>query len=198
MKILLNSIFILGLLVSCNENEVKLQEQINEAGFSKDSVVKYDAGRIEQIDYYEEDKLTHEKLFNNSGNHFQTNFYSDSIEGFSYEYYHGNGIVAETGTQGNFQGCGVPIGQTKKFDIDGNLLSIKTYEYFDEGSCHEMYIVTTLEKYERGELLEKGQFESGYQSGDCPCGKLITYHSNGTLTYFEYDDCYDSVLDCFE
>ncbi len=152
MKLFLKSVIVILTLFSCTDQQ--LEEETNEEDAKTDSTVQYDNGIIEKISYYENDRLTTEKLYNSKEKHFQTIYYSDTTDDFFYESYHENGVISESGTQGNFQSCGVPVGETRKHDTNGNLVSIETYEYFDEGSCHEMYIVTSLEKYEEGELRE--------------------------------------------
>lgn len=100
--------------------------------------------------------------------------------------------------QGNFNGCGMPVGTDTFFYPSGKLKSTINYDNRNgiHGGCHNtLTIKTTKIYYSNGQLKGKFQTKSSYEGEPCNCGLWLWYNAKGLLVKTaHFRDCSDSAI----
>jgi len=103
--------------------------------------------------------------------------------------------------QGEFEGCGIRIGEEIAYDSLGRKSHFKSFEHFisdDATGCHETRTVISVTSFHHNGVRKVVSFiESCYECEECPCGTWVYSDSTGaTIKREQYEDCYDGNLDC--
>ena len=162
-------LFPMIILFSCHKQNEKLKEHLKTN--ASDSTIIYKSEAVEII-YRCNDVVYKENHFNYQQLLTKQIDYDTINGGFYYSYFYDNGILAESGKQGEFNGCGVEIGPVRRYDETGNLLSEEQYRYAmpdNEEGCHSMEIVRIVSEYQNGQLLSVKTYCSSYESEEQLC-----------------------------
>ena len=157
------------ILFSCQKQVDSNKE--NEIINASDSTIIYKNELVEII-YRNNDIVFKEKYFTHDHSLSKQIDYDTINGGFSYSFYYDNGVLAESGKQGEFNGCGVEIGPVLRYDETGNLISEEQYRYSmpdNEVGCHAMEIVRIVSEYSLGQLLSVKTYCSSYEGEEELC-----------------------------
>lgn len=105
-----------------------------------------------------------------------------------YREYYPNGRLKQVTHQGNYQGCGVPVGTDSLFDPNGQL--VKTISYLHEGKanagCHDLVTRQTITTYhQNGRRKMLSYFTACYECTPVPYGLWKWFDDKGRLVKSE-------------